>query len=298
MRARSTLPLLLAFALTSCKQGAQAPAPQPHAMIGAPYRADGVWRYPRARPTYLARGLASVYPPGTRGLTADGEAYSPRAFAAAHPTLQLPVIARVTNLANGRQVVLRINDRGPADPGQILRVTPRAAAALGFARGALAEVRVRLLTAPTLALSASLGGSAAGVAASAAPVGAVTAVALPQPGAPASMPVAAATTAPAAPAAAAPAAAAGAAERPGTIRQVPPAPGRLYVQAGAFGGVADADRLAARYIGLAPRVVGIERHGRTLYAIRIGPFDRPADAEAVLRRALAAGLGEARIVVE
>ncbi|MGC8468771.1 MAG: septal ring lytic transglycosylase RlpA family protein [Acetobacteraceae bacterium] len=293
MRVRSTLPLLLVAVLASCKQGAPTPAPRPHAKVGAPYRADGVWRYPRARPTYLARGLASIYPPGTRGLTADGEAYSPRAFAAAHPTLQLPVIARVTNLANGRQVVLRINDRGPADPGQILEVTPRAAAALGFARGTLAEVQVQLLSAPTLALSASLGGSAAGLAASAAPVGAVTAVALPRPGAPASPPVAAATTPPGTPAAAIPAA-----ERPGTVRQVPPAPGRLYVQAGAFGGVADADRLAARYIGLAPRVVAIERHGRTLYAIRIGPFDRPADAEAVLHRALAAGLDQARIVVE
>ena len=77
--------------------------------------------------------------------TASGERLDPNEFTAAHRTLPFGTRVRVTNLANGKRVVVRINDRGPFKQGRVLDVTPAAARALGFANAGLAHVRLDVL---------------------------------------------------------------------------------------------------------------------------------------------------------
>ncbi len=117
---RSAVPLAMtaALLLASCQH---APPANPHYVLGAPYQAGGAWYYPRESYERSETGIATVYPSGHADLTADGEVFDQTALAAAHQTLQLPAIARLTNLENGRQVVVRINDRGPATPHRLHR---------------------------------------------------------------------------------------------------------------------------------------------------------------------------------
>ena len=92
---------------------------------------------------YKERGLASWY--GRRfhnQKTSTGEPYDMYAMSAAHPTLPLPSYARVTNLANGRSVVVRVNDRGPFHPGRIIDLSYAAAHRIGIAQNGSGEVEV------------------------------------------------------------------------------------------------------------------------------------------------------------
>ena len=157
--------LLLALCLAGCSvPSPKGPPPLPKYVVGAGYQAGGTWYYPREDFRYEATGLAERMPDRT-GLTADGEAFDPGAMAAAHQTLQLPAIARVTNLDSGLQAVLRINDRGPASPARLLGLTRRAAERLGLAPGAVARVRVQVEDGPSQALRDRLQGGAPGLAA-------------------------------------------------------------------------------------------------------------------------------------
>jgi rare lipoprotein A (peptidoglycan hydrolase) len=91
-------------------------------------------------------GLASYYGPGFHGRrTASGEIFDMHELVAAHRTLPLGTVARVTNLANGRSVVLRINDRGPYIRGRVLDVSKGAAKALAFVRAGTTRVRIDVL---------------------------------------------------------------------------------------------------------------------------------------------------------
>ncbi len=95
---------------------------------------------------YDTKGLASWYGKKFHGRrTSNGETYDMFALTAAHKTLPLPTYARVTNLANGKQVIVRINDRGPFHPGRIIDLSYAAAARLGSI-GEIPEVRVEALT--------------------------------------------------------------------------------------------------------------------------------------------------------
>ena len=91
-------------------------------------------------------GRASYYGPGFHGRrTASGEIFDMHELVAAHRTLPLGTVARVTNLANGRAVVVRINDRGPYIKGRILDVSKGAATALRFVRDGTTRVRIEIL---------------------------------------------------------------------------------------------------------------------------------------------------------
>ena len=119
------------------------PSPEPHFKIGSPYRINGSWYYPQAVSAYEATGVASWYGSSYHGrLTANGELYDMYALSAAHPTLQLPSVVRVTNLANGRSLVLRVNDRGPFVKNRLIDLSWAAARELGFERQGLARVHV------------------------------------------------------------------------------------------------------------------------------------------------------------
>ena len=111
---------------------------QPRYVVGPAYQAGAVWFYPQEDFFLDATGLAVTLPDRT-GRTADGEAWDPLAMAGAHATLQLPAVARVTNLENGLQALIRINDRGPASPSRLIGLTPHAADRLEMKHGAATQ---------------------------------------------------------------------------------------------------------------------------------------------------------------
>ena len=98
----------------------------------------------RAR-SYRETGLATWYGLEGGSKTATGERYRPYGMTAAHKTLPLGTRVRVTNLSNGRHVVVRINDRGPFGKGRIIDCSKGAAAKLDFIKKGVTKVRVETL---------------------------------------------------------------------------------------------------------------------------------------------------------
>ncbi len=114
--------------------------------IGRPYKIKGKWYTPNEDFGYDRTGQASWYGPNFHGrLTANGEIYDQYALTAAHPTFPLPSYARVTNLANGRSVIVRVNDRGPYHEGRIIDLSARASALLNYQHLGIANVRVEYI---------------------------------------------------------------------------------------------------------------------------------------------------------
>jgi rare lipoprotein A len=111
--------------------------------VGKPYTIAGRTYYPAENRSYSAEGLASWYGEDFHGrLTANREIYDMTAISAAHPTLPLPSYVRVTNLVNGRSMVVRVNDRGPYHPNRIIDLSERAAELLGYKVQGTTRVRV------------------------------------------------------------------------------------------------------------------------------------------------------------
>jgi peptidoglycan lytic transglycosylase len=111
--------------------------------LGNPYTINGRTYYPSHDPAYRAEGIASWYGADFHGRqTANGEVYDMNAISAAHPTMPLPSYARVTNLENGRSIIVRVNDRGPYAKGRIIDLSTGTAKALGTFGQGLAPVRV------------------------------------------------------------------------------------------------------------------------------------------------------------
>ncbi len=141
-----TLAVWLGLAYLLLLAGCGAPEPQPHYKIGAPYKINGTWYQPQFVTQYEATGVASWYGEPFHGQhTANGEVYDMEALTAAHPTLPLPSIVQVTNLANGYTLLLRVNDRGPFVSDRLIDLSQAAARALGFERQGLAQVHVTYL---------------------------------------------------------------------------------------------------------------------------------------------------------
>lgn len=165
--------------------------------VGEPYQINGVWYYPAEDYAYNETGIASFYGGEQQGvnfhgrLTANGEIYDMNSLTAAHRTLPMPSLVRVTNLENGRSIVLRVNDRGPYARGRVIDVSRRAAQLLGFEGKGTASVRVQILADESRQLKlAMLQGS--GEAVAAVPRGSVQSDSLPPPpGARVASPVAA-----------------------------------------------------------------------------------------------------------
>ncbi|HXL65904.1 MAG TPA: septal ring lytic transglycosylase RlpA family protein [Xanthobacteraceae bacterium] len=111
--------------------------------VGAPYTVAGRVYVPEENPSYRADGLASWYGEDFHGRqTANGEVFDLNGISAAHPTLPLPCYARVTNLSNGRSIIVRVNDRGPYHGNRIIDVSVRTSQLLGFQNNGTAWVRV------------------------------------------------------------------------------------------------------------------------------------------------------------
>lgn len=114
--------------------------------VGKPYQVGGDWYYPSEDFSKSETGVASWYGPTFHGKrTANGEIYDQNELTAAHRTLQMPSLVRVTNLENGRSIVVRINDRGPFKKGRVIDVSKRSAELLGFIGQGTARVRLEVL---------------------------------------------------------------------------------------------------------------------------------------------------------
>jgi rare lipoprotein A len=123
--------------------------PVPHGggtyMIGHPYTVAGRTYYPSER-RYVAVGLASWYGDAFHGRrTANGEVFDRNSISAAHPTMPLPSYARVTNLRNHYSMIVRVNDRGPFEPGRIMDVSLRVAEMLDFRKNGTTKVKVEYI---------------------------------------------------------------------------------------------------------------------------------------------------------
>jgi rare lipoprotein A len=111
--------------------------------VGAPYTVAGQTYYPEDNPHYRAEGLASWYGEDFHGRqTSNGEVFDLNGISAAHPTLPLPSYVRVTNLSNGRSLIVRVNDRGPFAHNRIIDLSVKSAKLLGFYSAGTAWVRV------------------------------------------------------------------------------------------------------------------------------------------------------------
>jgi rare lipoprotein A len=234
---------------------------------------------------YWERGVASWYGPGFHKVrTSTGEIYDMYGMTAAHKTLPLPAYVRVTNLQNGRSVVVRVNDRGPFVGNRIIDLSYSAAAKLDMLRNGTAMVDVRSIdvSVPPPVITAS-GGTPAPLAS--APPGAALAAAAPAAVAPNAVAASAA-----APGAATPTGSGAAAARPA-----------LFVQAGAFSDPANAERLAEKLRGRSYGKVFVREDqiaGRRMYRVRIGPVPDVAEFDRVVAALERAGINDAHLALD
>ena len=205
---------------------------------------------------YRERGIASWYGRRFHGQkTSIGETYDMYAMTAAHPTLPLPSYARVTNVASGKSVVVRVNDRGPFLHGRIIDLSYAAAHRLGIAQNGSGEVEVEAV------LPAAIAQSPLAAQPPLPPVAAAPAIATPL------TPVAAVPTA----VDAAPLASAG---------------GAYSVQLGAFANFANAEAFLARAQNqlASAQVEAKIRQAGGLYRVYVGPYPVRSDAERIGER--------------
>ena len=309
MRLRHTIPVAASLLAAGCQTAPSAP-PEDHTVtvppsagvykVGQPYQIDNIWYYPREQPDYDETGIASWYGPDFYGKrTANGEIYDGNAITAAHRTLPMPVNVRVTNLQNGKSIIVRVNDRGPYARGRIIDLSKRAAELLDVVQSGTARVRVTYLGranlgpggTPAQETPPEIAGALPAVRAGRVDTAALGVI----PGA-AVAPPARVGTLPA-PAVQAPAQAAPQDASGQITREAVPAATHLYVQAGAFSNLANARTLLAKLQGDL-RISALQRNGQTLYRVRTGPLNSVAEADAALSRVTAAGATDAQIVVD
>jgi rare lipoprotein A len=308
--------LLAAFALTACAEsqlavhvakklgqaGSEKPSPSAGVYkVGKPYAVKGIWYYPREDPQYDETGIASWYGNPFHGRrTANGEIYDMNALTAAHKTLPMPVRVRVTNLDNGRSLVLMVNDRGPFVNGRIIDVSRRAAQLLGFHGQGTAKVRVTMIgfqpgkvVAKRVATPPEQQNALPAL-----PRGDVTAQTLaPPPGVksaaapskPGTTPIQVANADPIT------------AVKPiaGKVVQKPLGPSSIFIQAGSFSLARNANRLRAQLAYIGPSTItNVFIKGQEMFRVRLGPIFSVEAADEALRQILQNGVKSARIIVE
>ncbi|MDZ4740905.1 MAG: septal ring lytic transglycosylase RlpA family protein [Alphaproteobacteria bacterium] len=300
---RTIVVLLVVLAIASC---ATEPTPKlGRYKVGTPYQIGGVWYYPKEEAFYDETGVASWYGSDFHGkATANGERYDMNTLTAAHRTLPLPSVVRVTNLDNGRSLRLRVNDRGPYAHGRIIDVSSRASELLGFQNRGTARVRVQYEGRGVVGAmapaddddisSVKLGDVRA------APRSQVASTPLaPPPGASASNPIVV-DAGPAIISQPGIAANANVVETDGVVTTVSvPTSTQLWVQVGAFVTRGNADRLSRMLASVGPSQVSrILQNGRPLHRVRFGPFGKVEEADLMLDKVISSGQNGAQIIVE
>jgi rare lipoprotein A len=278
----------------------------PHAQgsfkVGNPYKVDGQWYNPAESYDMTETGIASWYGPGFHGKkTANGERYDMNELTAAHKTLQMPSLVRVTNLENGKSVIVRVNDRGPFSRGRIMDVSSKAADLLDFKRAGTAKVRLQVLSEESrqIAEAAKNGLSTRGYE-----------VAMNQTG---QMPGVSSFPSTSYQGAQVPPLQTGdlqTASVPGhvteghfypdpVVRQMPVTPTNIYVQVGSFSDAGNANALTAKLASYGK--AGVKDalvNGRQFYRVRFGPIATVDEADRLLSRLGHAGYGDAMTVVD
>ena len=284
----------------AAKPAEQPPKVQGGYKIGKPYQIENVWYYPAEDYDYDETGIASWYGTEFHGRpTANGEVFDMNDISAAHRTLPMPSLVRVTNLDNGRSMLVRVNDRGPFARGRIIDLSRRAAQLLGMDRTGTAKVRVQILADDSRQLAAIARNRTPGqqdMKVAAAPPGNVTVEELPPAGVPAAnVPATAAR----------PArdtievASLAEPQFSQEVATVPVRPANIFVQAGAFSNPTNAQRLSTALSNIAPAKVERANVGKTVfYRVRVGPAASVEEADRILERVTAAGYPEARMIVE
>lgn len=272
-----------------------------HFKVGNSYVIKGRRYYPKERYSYTEHGTASWYGPNFHGkMTANGEYFNKHELTAAHRTLQMPSIIRVTNVSNGRSLILRVNDRGPYAHNRILDVSERAATLLGFKKAGTARIKLEVLPEPSrqVAAMAKAGQNTAGFevalnrnngrmpATYTRPAPSIQQASL-------TKPVRVATVEPAA------------APAPITPVQAetitPPAlpKGNIYVQAGSFSSEQNALSLSERLSHYGRSKVYLTRVGNVPYfRVRLGPYTDRHEASRILTALNGQGNKNAVIVVD
>jgi rare lipoprotein A len=213
---------------------------------------------------FVERGTASWYGPGFHAAsTSSGEPYDMYGMTAAHKTLPLPAYAEVTNLRNGRKVVVRINDRGPFVGDRIIDLSYTAAARLDMLLQGTAPVEVRVIT------PRSGSGSAT----------------------PPTTPVA-----PAAPIATPPVTVVNAPVKSGPAI----GPGPMYIQAGVFADHENARRRVEVLLAAGLELASLEEveAPRALHRVRVGPFASIEEFDLTMKRLLKLGINDARLLTD
>ncbi len=287
--------LLLGF-LTACG-GGRAPSRPTGTMggeggyykVGKPYQIKGDWYYPKEDYSYDETGIASWYGADFHQLkTANGEIYNKNELTAAHKTLPMPSLARVTNLDNGRSIVVRVNDRGPFSGARVIDVSQRSAQLLGFEKRGTAKVRVQVLADESKAIAEAMrtyGGSSQETNALVA-----SAQQVQQP-------------------TSSPFTSSNASVEVMTLDSVKPVAeyvqmpvtgkNQIFVQAGAFTNIGNAQKLqqSLKKTGVV-NVVDALVKGVKYYRVRVGPLDSVALADKTLKKVLGSGADNARIIVD
>lgn len=280
------------------------PKQQGNFKVGKPYKVDGEVYKPQETYSFTETGIASWYGPGFHGKkTANGERFDKNELTAAHRTLQMPSLVRVTNLSNGRSLVVRINDRGPFKRSRVIDVSEKAAELLGFKGNGTAKVRIDLLAdeSKSLALAARQGRDTSGVE-----------ISMNQPRQTAPMteqgqkqggysPISYDPSQPID---------SGLPDIQGHVKdgqffpdpvmkQYPVTPTSLYVQAGSFASRDNAMRLAETLNGVAPAKVSPAMvRGQPFFRVRLGPVASVDQADRLLEKLTSTGHKESIIVVE
>jgi rare lipoprotein A len=297
--------------------------------VGNPYKVGKVWYYPEENFRLVETGIASWYGPGFHNAqTANGEVFDQNELTAAHRTLQLPSLARVTNLENGRSVVVRVNDRGPFKNGRIMDVSRRTAELLGFINKGTARVRIEVLEKESRILAAaskrgedttrmtladirgkkadlsSLPEKAAKAPAKAASAQPARVASVTDDGLPESLRTPTITveelSASGARVSYTPPPqqqpmAAGQVESgrfmpAAVVTRAPVHQTRIFVQAGSFAVYDNAERLSQRLSGIAPVVIEpVTVSARKLYRVKLGPLDSVTAADRVLEEVIRVG---------
>jgi len=233
-------------------------------VVGQPYQVDGRWYSPAEQPGYDEIGTASWYGPQfDRRQTANGEWFDMDYLTAAHTTLPLPSYVRVTNLENGRVLVVRINDRGPFVGDRIIDLSRKAAETLNMKDQGTARVRVKYIG------SAPLNDKGTDLAAMNGKKGPIEAEIPPT-----------------------------AKQKPifadaslitGSVSDRSKS-GAYVIQVGYFSNITDADRTRSRFQNIGPvEVFTVATDSDILFEVRIGPLNDQVQARGVLKDVVSAG---------
>lgn len=237
--------------------------------VGKPYKVAGKTYRPEANPHYDQTGMASWYGTQFHGRkTANGDIFNMNALTAAHTTLPMPSFVRVTNMDNGRWLILKVNDRGPFVGNRLIDVSRRAAKLLGFEKKGVTQVRVQAVTGPRGELPGRT------LVKKVSPVRNLTVVkAIPSP------------------------------RQVNTPDKAPSDTAhsdktrKIYVQVGAYADERNAKKIIAAIDHISDtKIENIDINGQNLYRVRVGPQASLELAEIILGRILSLGHNTARII--